>query len=182
MAASFSTDAKVTGKSFARGRTLRPERLRRDERYRIDRSENAVACRNIPLVRSHHLLLSFRCPVTYHRCSDPGPRLLAVGGEYVCARSCEMPNRNIPPLPFSSERIIGKPHLIPLSSNRTRPNPAARHPTPPAWMALCTPFYDRRRWQHSVALDGKITCTWWRITLHWLLASMPLCLETIKAF
>jgi hypothetical protein len=31
-----------------------------------------------------------------------------------------------------------------------------RHP-PSAWMRCCPPFGDRRRWQHSVALDGSIT-------------------------
>src|SRR6266702_540714 len=33
----------------------------------------------------------------------------------------------------------------------------------------CTPFGDRRRWQHSIALDGSITfALGGRITLHWV--------------
>jgi hypothetical protein len=67
----------------------RLERLRRDERHRIHRSENPVAHGNIPVARSDHLLLGLFCPALHHRRSDPGPRLLAVGEPIgrVCLRA-----------------------------------------------------------------------------------------------
>jgi hypothetical protein len=54
-------------------------------------------------------------------------------------------------------RLVGKPHLTPLSSNRTSSGtePQLRHRTPPAWMRLCTPFSDR-----NFALGGRITLYW----------------------
>jgi hypothetical protein len=38
--------------------------------------------------------------------------------------------------------------------------PRLRHRTPSAWMRFCTPFGDRQRWQHFVALGGSITLHW----------------------
>src|SRR6266851_4073587 len=51
------------------------------------------------------------------------------------------------PAPYSPEL---EPDIV-----LTEPQP--RHRTPPAWIRLCTPLGDLRRWQHSVALDGSIT-------------------------
>src|SRR6267154_2248871 len=56
--------------------------------------------------------------------------------------------------------MVGKPHLY---SPELEPHILLTQPHASGVDETCTPFGDRRRWQHSVALDGSIP-------LHWMAA------------